>query len=274
MRENGGASVTTYPLDGVWHRRLRGLGRTTMSALAQVGAATRMVVASADTVIRGRLSLRHLTDQMYAMGVASLPLVLLTAALSGVVTSQQGGYQFTGGVPLYILGSVVTSSVVLELGPVMTAIVVIGRVGARLTAELGTMAVSEQLDALRSLGRDPVRELAAPRLVASVLVLPALVAIADLVGVLSGMVAANLTLGLGPEAFLFGQRLYWHNWDLFYSLAKAATFGFVIPVVAMQAGLTATGGADGVGRATTRAVTTMIMAVLILDALFPALLLN
>jgi phospholipid/cholesterol/gamma-HCH transport system permease protein len=143
-----------------------------------------------------------------------------------------------------------------------------------MTAELGSMAVSEQLDAMRVLGRDPVRELAAPRLIASVLVMPVLVAIANLVGVLSGMIAARATVGLGFESFLYGLRLYWHNWDLFYSLAKATTFGFVIPVVALHAGLTVTGGADGVGRATTRAVTVMIIAVLVLDALFPPLLLN
>jgi phospholipid/cholesterol/gamma-HCH transport system permease protein len=254
--------------------RVRAIGQGTRGALGQVGGGARLAATTADVLVRGQLPVREVTRQMYWMGVGSLPLVLLTAALSGIVTSQQGGYQFTGGIPLYILGSVVTSSIVLELGPVMTAIVMIGRVGARLTAEFGSMAVSEQLDAMRSLGRDPVRELVAPRLVASVLVLPALVAVADLVGVLSGMLAARFTVGLGMEAFLFGQRLYWHNWDLFYSLAKATTFGFVIPIVAMQAGLTATGGADGVGRATTRAVMAMTMAVLILDAVFPALLLN
>ena len=111
---------------------------------------------------KGEVSLRDFTGQLFAMGVQSLPLVLVTSILSGIVTSQQGGYQFTGSIPLYVLGSVVTSSVVLELGPVLTAVVVIGRVGARITAELGTMQVSEQIDALYSLGRDPVKVLAAP----------------------------------------------------------------------------------------------------------------
>ena len=96
----------------------------------------------------------------------SVPIVCVTGVLSGLVTSKQGGYQFTGSVPLYVLGSVVTSSVILELGPVMTAFVLIGRFGARITAELGTMKVSEQIDALYSLGRDPIATLAAPRLIA------------------------------------------------------------------------------------------------------------
>src|SRR5690606_30150112 len=131
----------------------------------------------------GKVSLRSVVREMYTAGVQSLPIVLVTAILSGVVTSQQGGYQFTGSVPLYVVGSVVVSSIVLELGPVLTAVVFIGRVGARITAELGTMKVSEQLDALQSLGRDPVRTLAAPRIIAGTFVLPALVAIADLVGI-------------------------------------------------------------------------------------------
>ncbi|HEV2733614.1 MAG TPA: ABC transporter permease, partial [Longimicrobiaceae bacterium] len=122
----------------------------------------------------GKVSLRETMGHIYWMGVQSLPIVLVTSTLAGVVTSQQGGYQFTGSVPLYILGSVVVSSVVLELGPVLTAVVLIGRVGARITAELGTMQVSEQIDALHSLGRDPVRVLAAPRVIAGALAFPVL----------------------------------------------------------------------------------------------------
>ena len=137
-------------------------------------------------LFRGQVSMRDFVGQLFAMGVQSLPLVLVTSILSGIVTSQQGGYQFTGSIPLYVLGSVVTSSIVLELGPVMTAFVLIGRVGARITAELGTMKVSEQIDALYSLGRDPVAVLAAPRIIAGMMTMPLLVGIADVVGVLAG----------------------------------------------------------------------------------------
>jgi phospholipid/cholesterol/gamma-HCH transport system permease protein len=190
------------------------------------------------------------------------------------VSSQQGGYQFTGAVPLYVLGSIVTSSIVLELGPLMTAFVIIGRVGARITAELGTMKVSEQIDALCALGRSPVRALAAPRIAAGVLVMPILVGVADVTGVYAGMLAARWTLGLGTEAFLYGARLFWHDWDFFYSLTKAVAFGFVIPLVSVHAGLGAHGGAEGVGRATTASVVLMIVSVLCLDTLFPPLLLG
>ena len=173
--------------------------------------------------------------------------MLVVATLAGVVSSQQGGYQFTGSVPAYVLGSVVTSSIVLELGPVLTAFVFISRVGARITAELGSMRVSEQIDALHTLGRDPVRVLAAPRLLAGMLVLPILTGIADTVGVYAGMVTAGTTLHLGPETFLYGVRLFWRNWDLFYSLLKGFAFGFTIPLVSAHMGLLTTGGAEGLG---------------------------
>ena len=173
-----------------------------------------------------------------------------------------------------MLGSVVTSSVVLELGPVMTAFVVIGRVGARITAELGTMKVSEQIDALHSLGRDPVAVLAAPRLVACTIALPLLVALSDLIGIAAGIVAARFTTGLGYESFLYGARLYWHSWDLVYSVSKGVVFGFVIPLISVHMGFETRGGAEGVGRATTASVVFMIITILVLDAVFPPLFLN
>ncbi len=250
------------------------VGKAAEGVTRRAGAMALLVWRSLGIIFTGRLPWRELVGQIFSMGVQSLPLVLITGALSGVVTTQQGGYQFTSSIPMYILGSVVASSVILELGPVMTAFVLIGRVGARITAEIGTMEVSEQIDAMLSLGRDPVRYLAAPRLVAGLVATPLLVAFADVTGVLAGMVAARASIGLGPERFLYGARLYWHNWDLFYSMMKAVVFGFVIPLIAVHMGLTTRGGAQGVGRATTGAVVFMIISVLVLDALFPPLLLN
>jgi phospholipid/cholesterol/gamma-HCH transport system permease protein len=253
-----------------------------LRAAARVGTATALhsgqlfllTVAIVRVTLKGQVRLRHIADQSFEAGVRSLPLVMLTAVLSGVVTSQQGGYQFTGSVPLYILGSVVASSVILELGPVMTAFVVIGRVGARITAELGTMKVSEQIDALYALDRDPVAFLAAPRLIAGLITVPVLVAVANLVGLFAGLLAAHATVGLGSESFLFGARMFWHNWDLLYSVVKGLAFGFVIPIVSLHMGFKTEGGAEGVGRMTTAAVVFMIISVLTIDALFPPLFLN
>ena len=219
--------------------------------------------------------MRDFVGQLYAMGVQSLPLVMVTSILSGIVTSQQGGYQFTGSVPLYVLGSVVTSSVILELGPVLTAVVVIGRVGARITAELGTMQVSEQIDALYSLGRDPVAVLAAPRILAGMPAMILLVGIANLVGLLAGMLAARLTVGLGHSTLplrrpallaqlrllLFGDE----GLDVRASSSRSSPCTW---------GCLTRGGAEGVGRATTASVVFMIIAVLVADAIFPPLFLN
>lgn len=255
-------------------RWLGAFGRRAQEVARHVGQMSALLWGVIRAIAGGHVSIRAVAAQAHWMGVRSVPIVVLTAVLSGIVTSQQGGYQFTGAIPLYVLGSVVTSSVVLELAPVLTAVVLIGRVGARITAEFGTMQVSEQIDALYSLGRDPVRVLAAPRLIAGVIVVPVLVAIAILVGIFSGMIAARATLGLGSEAFFYGARLYWHNWDLFYALMKATTFGFAIPMIATHMGFRTQGGAEGVGRATTTSVMFMTVAVLVLDALFPPLFLN
>ena len=253
---------------------VRRLGRQSEAAARHAGGLAILVWQVMEATFRGQVSLRALVDQCFLVGVRSLPLVFITGMLSGLVTSQQGGYQFTGSVPLYVMGSVVTSSVILELGPVITAFVFIGRVGARITAELGTMKVSEQIDALSSLGRDPVAELAAPRMIAGILAMPVLVSLANTTGLFAGLLASRSTVGLGPESFLYGARLYWHNWDLLYSLAKGFSFGVVIPLIACHMGLRTHGGAEGVGRATTAAVVMMIVAVLVLDAIFPPLFLN
>jgi phospholipid/cholesterol/gamma-HCH transport system permease protein len=269
------APLTAEPGPGPWpHRRLAAMGRGTELFFEHAGGMAMLVWRTLVYLFTGRIPLREVSNQIYWMGIGSIPIVLVTGTLAGIVTSQQGGYQFTGNVPLYILGSVVTSSIILELGPVLTAVVLIGRVGARITAELGTMKVSEQIDALHSLGRDPVRTLVAPRIIAGIIAVPVLVAIADAVGLFAGMLAAQFTVGLGREAFFYGAGLFWHDWDLFYSLAKALAFGFIIPLVASHMGLATRGGAEGVGRYTTAAVVTMTLAVLILDAMFPPLLLN
>mgnify|MGYP006078543839 CR=1 FL=1 len=224
--------------------------------------------------IRLRISSKAIFRQVYLVGIQSVPIVLLAAGLVGVVTSQQGGYQMQSSLPVYIMGSIVVESVILEMGPVLTAIVMIGRVGARITAELGTMRVSEQIDALYSVGRDPVEVLAAPRVIAMMISMPLLVALANMVGILTGMISAQYTLGLGIERFFYGARLFWHSYDMFYSLLKAFFFGIAIPLIAVHMGLRTRGGAEGVGRTTTDSVVLMILTILVIDAMFPPLFLQ
>ena len=223
------------------------IGRTAETVARHAGELTLLTWRVAVATLTGRVALRDVLGQLQSIGVGSIPLVGVTAVLSGVVTSQQGGYQFTSSIPLYVLGSVVTSSVILELGPVMTAFVLIGRVGARITAEIGTMKVSEQIDALHSLGRDPVAVLAAPRIIAGTIAMPLLVGLADFVGVFAGLVAARFSIGLGGESFLFGARLYWHSWDLLYSITKGFVFGFIIPLISVHMGFGTRGRGGGGG---------------------------
>ena len=250
------------------------VGHVSRSVAEHAGQLGLLVWGMGVAVARFRVSRRDVMRQVYVMGIQSIPIVLVAAGLIGVVTSQQGGYQMQSNLPLYVMGSVVVESVILEMGPVLTAIVMVGRVGARITAELGTMKVSEQIDALYSVGRDPVEILAAPRVLALMISMPLLVAMANVVGILTGMVSAQFTLGLGAETFFYGARLFWHSYDLFYSLLKAFVFGAAIPVIAIHMGLRTSGGAEGVGRTTTQSVVFMTLTILIIDAMFPPLFLQ
>ncbi len=260
-------------LPSAW-RLLGRIGRASETVFRHAGQLGGLTWAITVALVRLRVSFREVLNQVYVMGIQSVPIVVVVGSLAGIVTSQQGGYQFTGSVPLYVLGSLVAETVILEMGPVLTAIVLVGRVGARITAELGTMKVSEQIDAFSALGRDPIAVLGAPRVVAGVIVMPILVAIADFIGLVAGMIAADVTVGLGREAFLYGAGLFWHNWDLLYSLTKALVFGFAIPLISVHMGFQTRGGAEGVGKTTTAAVMFMTLTILILDALFPPLMLN
>lgn len=254
-----------------WFASFGRASRTTIEHSGALGMLTWQVILA---VVRMKVRYRDVLTQTYIMGVQSLPIVFVTASLAGIVTSQQGGYQIVSTSPRYLLGTLVVQSVVLELGPLLTAIVLVGRIGARITAELGTMVVSEQIDAFKSLGRDPVAILGAPRVIAGIITMPLLVGFADVIGVGVGMVAANLDSGLGYETFLYGARLFWHSWDLFYGFSKAVVFGFVIPIISVHMGLRTSGGAEGVGLTTTRAVMFMILTLLIIDAMFPPLMLQ
>jgi phospholipid/cholesterol/gamma-HCH transport system permease protein len=247
------------------------VSRTVSSHSGQIGLLVWQVGIS---IVRLRVAPREIVRQVYIMGIQSVPIVMVTAILAGTVMAQQGGYQFTGSIPTYIMGSVVVENIVLEMGPVLTALVLVGRIGARITAELGTMQVSEQMDAMYSVGRDPVEILAAPRVIGGMIALPLLVGLANLLGVMAGMFVAGLTLDLSYDLFFYGARLFWHSWDMFYSLMKAVAFGFAIPVISIHMGLRTTGGAAGVGLTTTRSVMFMTLTILIVDALFPPLFLQ
>jgi len=251
-----------------------GVGRVATIVARHAGQIGLLIWRVLLSLVQLRVSPREIIRQVYIMGIQSIPIVIVTAVLAGTVMAQQGGYQFTGSIPTYIMGSVVVENIVLEMGPVLTAIVLVGRIGARITAELGTMKVSEQIDALYSVGRDPVEILAAPRVIAGMIAMPGLVGMANLLGILAGMFVAQITLDLSYELFFYGARLFWHSWDMWYSFMKSVAFGFVIPVISIHMGLQTSGGAAGVGLRTTQSVMFMTLTILIVDALFPPLFLQ
>ncbi|MFH0778914.1 MAG: ABC transporter permease [Candidatus Eisenbacteria bacterium] len=211
-------------------------------------------------------------DQMMAIGIESLPLVFVTSLFTGGVAAVQAAYQFQDYVPMRYLGSVIGKSVVIELGPVLTALVVAGRVGASIAAELGTMRVTEQIDALETIGISPLRYLAVPRFLAGMLMLPVVTIFADFLAIGGAYGVALFSLDVPTNTFMEGLRLFFHLRDVFGGLVKSLFFGVVITTMGCYFGFHAEGGAEGVGRATTRAVVSSCLLILILDYLLASLL--
>lgn len=209
--------------------------------------------------------------QLDRIGVGSLNLTNITALFTGMVLAVQSAYTLSKfGARLYI-GEIVTLSLVRELGPVLTALMVGGRVGSGITAELGSMTVTEQVDALRSMAADPIRKLVVPRTWATLLMLPLLTVLADGMGIIGGLFIAVFQEGLTP-GFYFARvfRTLEFN-DLLLGTTKPAVFAFIIAIIGCYNGLTARGGADGVGRATTNTVYAASIAILIADFFFTKL---
>jgi phospholipid/cholesterol/gamma-HCH transport system permease protein len=213
-------------------------------------------------------------EQAQHVGIGSLFIVVLTAAFAGAVTSLQAGYQFTGSIPIYYAAGVIVQSIILELGPVLTGLLLAGRIGARYAAELGSMRVTEQIDALESLGRNAVSYLIIPRVVAGTVMLPVLVVIADIIGILSGYLAAKGSLGMTQADFAHGATFFFRPFDAWYSMIKSFFFGLAVTVVPCYLGLSTKQGAEGVGRSTTAAVVSASVLILFLDALLARLLLQ
>ena len=210
-------------------------------------------------------------DQMDKVGVASFPLVFLTSMFTGMVLALQSAYQLQKISATLYIGSLVALSMTRELGPVLTALVIAGRVGASITAAVGTMRVTEQIDALETLGTDPVRYLAVPRLVALVITLPLLTLYADVIGILGGYVVAVYKLGVGSSLYL---NMTWDPLrykDIFTGLFKASIFATIITTIACYEGFETVGGAEGVGRSTTLSVVSSFILIIAADCFFTAL---
>ncbi len=205
--------------------------------------------------------------QMKNIGVDSVPLTVIVAAFIGGVIALQTRYQLLPGVQLSIIGLASRLMVVLELGPLLTGLVLTGRVGGRMTAEIGTMRVTEQIDALETLAYDPMAFLIVPRLLAAIVMLPTLVVLADAVGLGSAYLVSVRITDVTPSDFITGLRLGFGTFQVVYSLFKATLFGLAIALVCSYEGYITEAGAEGVGRSTARAVVITSTTILVLDAL-------
>lgn len=202
-------------------------------------------------------------EQMYSMGVTSIPVVFAASIATGSIMAWQLAYQFADMIPLVFVGMAVGKSVMVELCPILTAMVLAGRVGASMCSELGTMAVTEQLDAYKVLGLSPYKFLLAPRLIATVIMLPVLTIISIFIGLLGGFVVAYLFKDVSWHMFFYGVRMFYQDWDFIVGLIKAALFGFFIASYACYFGYTTHNGAEGVGKNTKATVVASMTSILI-----------
>jgi phospholipid/cholesterol/gamma-HCH transport system permease protein len=241
---------------------LAAVGRGLIGACSQAGAVAIFGVTGLSHLIRppfyGRMFGRAFVEFAYF----SLPVVALTAIFSGMVIALQSFTGFSRFNAESAVASIVVLSVVRELGPVLAGLMVAGRVGAAMAAELGTMRVTDQIDALGTLSTNPMKYLVTPRLVAGTIALPLLVVVADILGVMGGYIVAVLKLGLSSSAYLHNTFDFMTAQDVISGLAKAAVFGFVIALMGCYHGYNSRGGAQGVGSATTAAV--VVASILIL----------
>jgi phospholipid/cholesterol/gamma-HCH transport system permease protein len=251
------------------------IGRETLTMLNESQALDFMgdvAVAGAKAVrVPSSVNWSEVPRLMERAGADSLPIVLVINFLVGLVTAFQAAVQLKQFGANIFVADLVGLSITRELAPLMTAIIVAGRSGAAFSAELGTMRVSEEIDALRTLGFDPYGFLVFPRVVTLVLVLPLLTILADGIGIAGGLLVAMLSLDITANAYLIETEKAVGLWDVFSGCLKTVFFGMNIALIACQRGLAARGGAEGVGRATTSAVVTSLFAIVVVDSIFTVL---
>jgi phospholipid/cholesterol/gamma-HCH transport system permease protein len=211
--------------------------------------------------------------QMSRVGVDSVPIALFIATFTGIVLALQASYTFTGAIPLYFVGVLVGKTMMLELGPVLTGLALSGRVGANISAEIGTMRVTEQIDALETMAYPPMAYLVIPRVLAGTIMFPLVTALAIAVGIVAGWMTSVQLLEMTTAEFMNGLTLFFLPFDVTFAMIKATSFGFVVTSIGCLYGFNTRGGAEGVGIATTGAVVASSMVILVLDAFWAVLLL-
>jgi len=248
------------------------IGRITINILGEMGGLAVMLGKALSLTFRPPFRFKNLIKQMEIIGVNSVPVVLLTGLFTGMVLALQGYYGFKkfGGETL--LGATVTLSMTRELGPVLTALMVTARAGSSMAAEIGTMKVTEQIDALSAMAVDPLHFLVVPRIWASIFMLPLLTGLSDAIGIVGGYLVGVDLLGIDPGIYVQKTIDIVQLQDITSGLIKAAVFGLILALIGCYKGYHAKGGAKGVGEATTHAVVVASICILIGDYILTSLL--
>lgn len=241
------------------------IGRVVLRFLEQLGRFTLFTLTAVSHCVRPPIFPRLIGRQMIDIGYYSLPVVGLTAIFSGMVLALQSYTGFARFNAESAIANVVVLSLTRELGPVLAGLMVAGRIGASMAAEIGTMRVTEQIDALTTLSTNPYKYLIAPRLIAGLLMLPLLVLVADIIGVFGGYIVGVYKLGFNPNVYLSNTIDFLEPLDVISGLVKAAVFGFIIALMGCYHGFNSKGGAQGVGSATTNAVVSASILILVFN---------
>jgi phospholipid/cholesterol/gamma-HCH transport system permease protein len=248
------------------------LGRFVLNSVREIGLMGLFVTDTIRWTFRKPLRLNAALEQMVEVGANSLPVVFFTAMFTGMVLALQSYTGFKRFGAESMVGTVVGMSMTRELGPVLTALVVTGRAGSAMTASLGTMRVTEQIDALYTLAANPIKYLVVPRVIAGTLMMPLLTVLADIVGIMGGFVIGVFLLGANPVVYLDSTYEYMEMNDVLSGLFKSMVFGFIISIVGCYEGFYTEGGAEGVGNATTKSVVMGFMGIFIANYILTALL--
>jgi phospholipid/cholesterol/gamma-HCH transport system permease protein len=250
---------------------VRKFGKLVLNIVWQTGGIGRMFMQSVYLSFRRPYKFDYIFKQMEFIGVRSLLVVLITGTFTGMVLALQSSYGFNKFGAEGLVGVIVTLSMTRELGPVLTSLMVTGRAGSAMAAEIGTMRVTEQIDALTVMAINPIKYLVAPRVVASFLMLPILTIISDFTGVIGGYIVGVKMLGINEGAFMNRIDKSVELGDIYNGLVKAAVFGLILSVISCYKGYNTRGGAEGVGRATTEAVVLSSVTILISDYVLTSL---
>lgn len=249
------------------------LGRYLIKFLNECGAAAEMIRSSAFWLIRAPFEWKEANAQAVKIGIDSLTVTTLTSTFTGMVLALQAGTTVGNilGEPM-LVGSLVGFSLIRELGPVLTAVVIAGRAGAAVTAEIGTMEVTEQIDALHTLGTNPLRYLVLPRYYAFILTVPILTLFANFSGIIGGYIVSVYGLNVPSSTYISDITTFMTTSDFMHGFIKSFVFAFMIATVSCYKGLSTRGGAEGVGKSTTSAVVTSMVLILVIDYFLTAIL--